>query len=250
VSDLASILEFAVGTARQAGELTRHYFQTDFQIDIKADSSPVTIADRESEQLMRRLIAEKYPTHSILGEEYGETNPGSSHRWILDPIDGTFSFVRGVPLYGVMMGLEIEGQAVLGVVNFPALGEIVYAAQGQGCFLNGKPTHVSTVSQLSDALVVSGNVPKGADGPFWRIHQQAKAFRGWSDCYAHTLVATGRAEIALDPEMNLWDNAALLPILLEAGGTFTDYQGQTTIYGESAISTNGLLFEQVMALIK
>jgi len=250
VSDLASILEFAVGTARQAGELTRHYFQTDFQIDIKADSSPVTIADRESEQLMRRLIAEKYPTHSILGEEYGETNPGSSHRWILDPIDGTFSFVRGVPLYGVMMGLEIEGQAVLGVVNFPALGEIVYAAQGQGCFLNGKPTHVSTVSQLSDALVVSGNVPKGADGPFWRIYQQAKAFRGWSDCYAHTLVATGRAEIALDPEMNLWDNAALLPILLEAGGTFTDYQGQTTIYGESAISTNGLLFEQVMALIK
>jgi histidinol phosphatase-like enzyme (inositol monophosphatase family) len=247
---LQEILDFAVAAARQAGDITTHYFQTALQIDTKADDSPVTVADRESEQLLRRLIMEKYPDHGILGEEFGEVNPNSSYRWILDPIDGTFSFIHGVPLYGVMVGLELEGEAVLGVINMPAAREIVYAAKGLGCYFNGKPTHVSAVKELNQALLVAGNTPDQPEGPFWRVRQQVKAFRGWGDCYAHMLVATGRAEIMLDPELAIWDCGALLPILQEAGGTFTSYSGEYTIHGKSGISTNGWLFEQVMELVK
>ena len=250
MQNLKRILEFAVWASKQAGDITSHYFKTNLEIETKADTSPVTIADRESEKMLRRLIKDRFPDHGILGEEFGEINAGASYRWILDPIDGTVSFIHGVPLYGVMMGLEIEGEAVLGVVNMPAINEIVYAAKGLGCFFNGRLTKVSEVKRLDEAMLLAGNIPATPDDSFWRVRQRVKNFRGWGDCYAHMLVATGRAEIMLDPELSIWDCAALLPILREAGGTFTDYKGVATIYGQCGISTNGWLFEQVMELIK
>ncbi|RRR65366.1 MAG: histidinol-phosphatase [Candidatus Viridilinea halotolerans] len=253
-NDLPQLLAFAHHLAWQAGKITLRYFQSGVAVEQKADASPVTIADREAEAFLRTTIMAHYPDHAILGEEEGLSGgTAATYRWILDPIDGTKTFVRGVPLYGVMIGLLREGEPVLGVVNMPALGEIVYAAQGHGCWWNGRPCRVSNVASLRESLVVAtiahGYERYGKQAAFERIMAAAGLFRTWGDCYGHLLVATGRAEVALDPIMSIWDAAALLPILREAGGTFTDWQGVTTIEHEEGISTNGLVQDELLELI-
>lgn len=252
-SELKSILDFAVEIAGHAGAITNRHFKGSFVAERKADNSFVTVADREAERYLRESIARTFPDDAILGEEEGE-NPGrSNRRWILDPIDGTYSFVHGVPLYGVLIGLEVDGEAVLGVVNLPALGELIYAARGLGCFWNAATARVSTTKLLADALLLATDFGTCAQSGFGRaaeiLQQQVHARRTWGDAYGHVLVATGRADIMLDPIMNVWDCAPLLPILEEAGGTFTDWRGQRTIHGGNAISTNGVLFESVIAVI-
>jgi histidinol-phosphatase len=214
----------------------------------------VTIADREAETYLRNRIRRVFPDDSILGEEEGEQSGSSNRRWILDPIDGTYSFVHGVPLYGVLIGLELDGEPVLGVVNLPALGEMVYAAQGLGCFWNEEVARVSPTTTLEQALLLAsdfGVCEQYGYGPAAdSLQRQVHARRTWGDAYGHVLVATGRADIMLDPVMNVWDCAALLPILEEAGGTFTDWNGRRTIYGGNAISTNGSLFDPVMEVVR
>lgn len=249
---LRELLDFASDLAWQAGRITLEYFQTGVVAETKADASPVTIADRRSEEFLRRAIGERFPQHGILGEEYGETNPGSSYRWILDPIDGTKSFVRGAPLYGVLIGLEREGQPVLGVVNIPALNELVAAADGLGCYSNGRRARVSSCDRLDEALLLSTDVTSfkaEREAAFQLLLAQAKLHRTWGDCYAYVMVATGRAEIALDPQMNVWDCAPLLTIIAEAGGKFTDWRGNATIHGGDAIATNGILHDHVMQIV-
>src|SRR6267142_2209415 len=152
---LKQLLDFAVDIAREAGKITWRHHQGPFVAERKADNSFVTIADREAEAYLRTRIEEAFPEDSILGEEEGEQSGSSNRRWILDPIDGTYSFVHGVPLYGVLIGLEIDGEPALGVVNLPALGEHVSAAHGLGCFWNGEPARVSTTSTLDQALLLS-----------------------------------------------------------------------------------------------
>ncbi|MFV9503063.1 MAG: histidinol-phosphatase [Oscillochloridaceae bacterium umkhey_bin13] len=255
MSELRELLDFAHQLAWQAGKLTLRYFQGELAVDQKADASPVTIADREAEAWMRATISARYPTHAILGEESGLSGgDNATYRWILDPIDGTKTFVRGVPLYGVMVGLLREGEPVLGVVNMPALNEVVYAAQGQGCFWNGRPCQVSNTTSLKQSLVVAtiahGYEAYGKDAALARLLADCGLFRTWGDCYGHLLVATGRAEVALDPIMSIWDAAALLPILHEAGGSFSDWHGNPTIEAAEAISTNGLVLEEVLACIR
>jgi histidinol-phosphatase len=249
-----TFLDFAMDAAWQAGQRTLAHFQTGVAVEQKADSSPVTIADRSAEELLRRLIESRFPDHAIVGEEFGETDRDSTYRWIVDPIDGTQSFIRGVPLYGVLIGLEIGGEMVVGVAHFPGLLEMVAAARGEGCRWNGRPAHVSNVSRLDQALVVysacADFAPYGRAEAWARLQRATHIQRGWGDCYGHCLVATGRAEVMLDPIMNTWDCAALLPILQEAGGTFTDWDGNATIYNRNAFSTNGVLFDQVMAITK
>jgi myo-inositol-1(or 4)-monophosphatase len=243
-------LDFATEIAFRAGRQALSYFQTGVEADRKEDLSPVTIADRAGEELLRRLIHERFPGHAVMGEEMGASGD-SRHRWILDPIDGTRSFVRGVPLFGVLVALEIEGEPVVGVCYLPALDEMVAAGRGEGCRWNGRPARVSSVSSLENALVSLTEPATLSDmhPGFWeRLKKKAGAIRGYSDCYGHVLVATGRAEVMLDPVMNVWDNAAFLPILEEAGGTFTDWSGRRTIDGGSAISTNGVLRDAVLAL--
>jgi histidinol phosphatase-like enzyme (inositol monophosphatase family) len=253
-SELEGLLDFAVGLARGAGEITLRYFRRSYSSEHKADGSPVTQADREAERFIRARIEEAFPHDSVLGEEEATRTGTSGRQWIIDPIDGTYSFVHGVPLYGVLIGLEIAGESRLGVVNLPALGELVCAARGLGCFWNDKPARVSTVSTLEDALLLStdfGTCERyGFGAPARRLERRAGARRTWGDCYGHILVATGRAEVMLDPVMNVWDCAPLLSILEEAGGTFTDWQGRKTIHGGNAISTNGLLLETVFEVIK
>ena len=253
-SETASLLDFAVRVSREAGAITLGYFKGSLQPERKADNSLVTIADREVETYLRATIEQAFPDDAILGEEQGEKSGTSGRRWVIDPIDGTYSFVHGVPFYGVLIALEIDGQPVLGVVNLPALKEIVYAARGLGCFWNSDPAHVSATQSLSKALLLAtdfGSCEEGGFGPaMTTLQQKVEARRSWGDCYGHILVATGRADVMLDPVMNIWDCAALMPIIEEAGGTFTDWQGRKTIYGGNAISTNGLLFEEVMKSIR
>lgn len=249
MEDLAEITE-------AAGKITLQYFRSEsLAVEMKSDLSPVTIADRETEKWIREEIGRRFPGDQVIGEEFGE-GPGTTgaRRWIVDPIDGTKSFVHGVPLYGVMIGVEVDGEIVAGAVGTPALGELVVAELGRGCFLNGRPCKVSSVSDLSKALLLTTDVrshaEKGKNESFERVHSRCRLLRTWGDCYGHLMVATGRAEVMLDPEMSPWDCAALMPILLEAGGTFTDYAGKQTVYGADAFSTNSLLYEEVLALLQ
>jgi histidinol-phosphatase len=247
---LSELLEFAADAAWNAGRATLAHFQTGVAVDIKVDDSPVTVADRTAERLLRDLIAARYPEHAILGEEFGGEAADSEFRWVVDPIDGTRSFIRGVPLYGVLVALEIRGVPRVGVAHFPALNETVAAAEGLGCWWNSRRARVSAIAMLDGAAVGYSDSRMLHDrmGDQWPAFQHATSVqRGWGDCYGHCLVATGRLDIMLDPVMNPWDCSALIPILREAGGTFTDWTGAMTTEGGDAFSTNGHLFEAVRA---
>jgi myo-inositol-1(or 4)-monophosphatase len=252
---LQAYLEFAQETAYLAGRLTLGYFQTGVHFDFKADDTPVTIADRKAEELIRGRIEKRYPKHAIVGEEYGgnETHE-ASQRWFIDPIDGTKSFMRGVPLYSVLMSLEVEGEIKIGVAYFPALDEMVAAARDAGCWWNGRRAKVSDVTSLNRAVVAfsdAANFSKFKREKAWERIKQATYFRGgWGDAYGHMLVATGRAELMLDPIMNAWDCAPFPPILEEAGGYFGDWEGNATIYGLEALSTSRTLLPEVLAVIQ
>jgi histidinol-phosphatase len=255
---LTSRLELALSAAREAGEITLRYFRRDnFQVERKADDSPVTVADREAEQHLRQRLAAAFPEDGILGEELGEQAGSSGYRWILDPIDGTKSFIHGVPLYGTLIGVEHDRRSVVGVINVPVLDERVYAAAGQGAWYQAgdappRRAKVSAVATLAEGLFLTSEVEGfrivNRFDVFERLQAAAWLTRTWGDCYGYLLVATGRAEAMVDPRMHVWDAAALQPILEEAGGTFTDWQGQETIYTGNAVATNGHVAEEVLAV--
>lgn len=246
-------LDFAAEVARHAGGITLGYFQSGVEADLKEDESPVTIADREAEQEIRRLIGQAYPDDGILGEEFGRQEGSSGRVWIVDPIDGTKTFVQGVPLYGVLIGLDSAEGVLAGAAYLPALDEMVCAARGEGCWWNGQRSQVSPVSSLSAACACytserSFDAQNRGDIRD-RVAAATRLWRGWGDCYGHILVATGRAEAMFDPVMNPWDCAPFEVIMAEAGGTFTDWGGEPTIHGADAVSTNGHVYEEVMSFI-
>lgn len=256
--ELRDHLDFAVQTAYEAGRLTLGYFRTRAaRPELKDDDTPVTAADREAERLMRARINEKYPGHAVVGEEYGgaeEGGAGESVRWILDPIDGTKAFVRGIPLYAVLIGLEIDGRCEAGAAYFPALDEMLHAATGEGCYLNGRKVRVAETETLADGVVTFTDAKSfweyGRAAEWQRILSAAGGARGWSDAYGHALVATGRADLMLDPAFNPWDGGPFPPILREAGGYFGDWSGNETIYAGEAISTTRTLLPEVLGLIE
>lgn len=244
----SEFLEFAVESAWVAGRSTLAHFRTELAVERKADQSPVTIADRAAETILRDRIASRFPDHAILGEEYGPAGSHDRYRWVIDPIDGTQSFIRGVPFYGVLVGLEVDGVPAVGVCHFPALGETFAASTGGGCWLNGRRTRVSAVDRLADAAVGYSDTRllSRRMGEGWpRLQRATWVQRGWGDCYGHCLVASGRLDVMLDPAMNPWDCCALVPILTEAGGRFTDWTGASRIDGGDAFSTNGRLHDEV-----
>ena len=250
---LKEYLTFATDLAREAGKITLKYFRGRLDVEQKSDASPVTIADRETEQFIRSAIRARYPAHGILGEEFGEENLGAPWRWVIDPIDGTRSFVHGVPLYTVLLALEHDGEPKLGVIYNPPQDEMVAAAEGQGCTYNGAPCHVSGVSELGQAWMHASDYaelvrlrPKFSAELLARVGHA----RTWGDAYGYMMVANGRADVMLDPVMSHWDLACLKPIIQEAGGTFTDLDGNDGAHAEHTLATNGLLHEQVLNLAR
>ena len=252
---LQEYLDFATDTAYQAGQLTLGYFRQGVDADFKDDDTPVTIADRKAEVLIRHRIEKKYPDHAMLGEEYGsKENDNPAYRWIIDPIDGTKSFIRGVPLYGVLIGLEVEGKIEVGVAYFPALDEIVYAASGTGCYCNGRRVYVSKTTDLDRSFVSFTDVvsfEQYGRSQAWDRIKAATYYRvGWSDAYGHALVATGRLELMMDPIVNPWDCGPFPVLLREAGGYFGTWAGEETIYGNEALSTSRILLPEILRLVK
>lgn len=247
-----NLLEVAVNAAYLAGKRTLAYFNAGVEVEIKKDETPVTRADREAEELIRKVIGKHFPSHAILGEEYGSTAGDAKYRWIVDPIDGTKSFIRGVPLYGTLIGVEVDGIPTVGVIYVPALDEMVYAANGHGAFWNGRKAQVSKVSSLADASLLCSDEKMSRDrsDAFANLVSKTKFSRSWGDCYGYVLVATGRAEIMLDPVMNPWDCGPCVPILQEAGGNCTDWKGKTTIHGGELVATNAALHQQVIEILK
>lgn len=268
MNEIQQRLEFAVAIAREAGEFTLKYFRSSgLEVENKGDGSPVTIADKGAEELLRARIGEQFPHDAILGEEFGDKPGTTAFQWVLDPIDGTKSFVQGIPLYTNLVAVlqkpadapaETPGKAVIGVVNTPAAGEMVYAGVGSGCWYccgdtEPVPTRVSGVSDMEKAVLLTTDVGRFADArdadsmaDYLKLHQEARLARTWGDAYGYLLVATGRAEVMIDPVVSLWDIAPLLPILEEAGGRFTDWQGKATVHSGEAIATNGALHERIL----
>ena len=252
--EVGQLRALAEELALEAGAVTLEYFGATVDYEEKGDGSPVTIADQKAEQLIRTRLETLHPDHSILGEEYGESNPGARVRWILDPIDGTRSFMRGVPLYGVLIGVEIEGESAVGVAHYPPLDEILSAGVGLGCTWNGNPCQVSSVRTVAESVICTTDVERLLGGPHadgWRTLQQRCSFsRTWGDCYGHALVATGRIEAQVDPIMAPWDAGPFLTITTEAGGRFTTVQGDSTVHGGSGISTNGHIHDDVLETLR
>lgn len=252
-------LEYAVEIAREAGKLTLEYFNhPNLVVERKNDRTPVTVADRGAELLLRERIAERFADDAILGEEFPEKEGDSGFRWILDPIDGTKSFIHGVPIYSTLIGVEQDGEPVLGVIRLPALDETVWAMRGEGAwhesprFKTPQRTQVSPCQKLEEGLFLTSSVTAfenmGRDGALREISRKMLLTRTWGDAYGYYLVATGRAEVMIDPILSLWDAAPLLTILTEAGGRFSDWQGSPTINGEEAVASNGLLHDEIMAI--
>lgn len=257
--DLQTRLDFALRVAREASALILRYYQhPELAVELKADESPVTAADRGAEELIRQRLTVAFPDDGVLGEELPEKPGTSGFRWILDPVDGTKSFVHGVPLFGTLIGVECDRACVVGVCRFPALDEVVYAATGQGAWWQkgSEPpqrARVSSVTELKEALFCQTNFLRWEAVGRWEamlaLLRSVGLARGWGDCYGHILVATGRAEVMVDPSLNPWDAAALVPILLEAGGCFVDWTGETTIYGGNGISVVPALKSQVLKIL-
>ncbi len=258
--EMTSRLDLALQIAREAGQITLEYFRReDLEVERKSDNTPVTAADRRAEEHLRCRIAAAYARDAIVGEELTDRPGNSPFRWIIDPIDGTKAFIHGVPLYGTLVGIEHQGEPVAGVIHLPALDECVYAARGGGAwYLQGqkpkRPARVSRQAPLSQSLFVTSEVASFDQierrDVYDRLQSAARLSRTWGDCYGYLLVATGRAEVMVDPVVSLWDLAPLLPILEEAGGTFTDWQGRRTIHSGQAIATNGLVLDEVLAIVQ
>lgn len=241
----ARLLEAAAELARLTGATALKHYRTTLAVERKGDGSPVTIADREAERAAREWIAKRFPADGILGEEFGEARGRSGRTWVLDPVDGTKTFVRGVPLWGSLVAL-VEGDTVLaGAASYPALDEHLAAAPGDGCWHDGVKCRVSAVHQISDATVLTSEVARFATPERRRswesLAEAALISRTWGDCYGYLLVATGRAEVMVDIGVHSWDIACFLPIIREAGGVITDLDGRASGMIETAIATNSAL---------
>jgi histidinol phosphatase-like enzyme (inositol monophosphatase family) len=252
-------LEMAWKVACQAGEVTRSYFRSDrFQIERKNDRTPVTTADRQAELTARQMISDAFPADGILGEEYGEQPGQSEYRWIIDPIDGTKSFICGVPLYSTLLGLMRGDEPVAGIIAIPVLQEAAFGVHGGGCwYVEGnsswKPARVSSVGQLRDGLFVSSQVDsferRGAQAAYQKLQSTASITRTWGDGYGYLLVATGRAEAMVDPIVSPWDVAAIEPVVVEAGGRCTSWSGPFNLHAGELVGTNGHVHPEVLQLL-
>jgi histidinol phosphatase-like enzyme (inositol monophosphatase family) len=239
MDDLKEYTLFAQNLAEISARIIRGHFRTNIAIDTKSDQSPVTIADKKAEELMREVIMKTFPEHGIIGEEFGIHNENAEYQWILDPIDGTKSFICGALTFGTLIALTKNGKPVLGVINQPVLKECLIG-DNETAKLNGVAVKVRNRTILSDSVLLTTdhlNIQKYQDiEKFNTLIHQVKLYRNWGDCYGYYLVATGYADIMIDPIMSVWDSMALIPVIQGAGGTITDYQGKDPAAGKSIIA--------------
>ena len=245
IDNAQAYMDAVAEVARIAGDVAKSYFGKNPETRIKADGTPVSVADVNAEHAAREWIEHRFPDDGILGEELPVARPDATRRWILDPIDGTYTFLQSVPLWGTLVAVAEGESVVAGAAYFPALDEIIFAAPGQGCWWNGLRARVSTVERLADARLLTSDarfLRDAARRERWtRLQNGVRAMRTWGDCYGYLLLATGRADIMVDEVMSDWDGAALLPIIVEAGGVYTDWRGRATAFGGDAIATNANL---------
>jgi myo-inositol-1(or 4)-monophosphatase len=244
---------FTKHLAELSGDVIKKYFRTKASVDIKNDNSPVTIADKKAEEAMRELIMKEYPAHGIIGEEFGEHQPNADYKWVLDPIDGTKSFICGTVNFGTLIALLKNGEPILGVFNQPILNEYLIG-DNFSAKLNGSVVQMRDCEKLSDAVLLTTdylNIEKYQDiSKFNQLIRKVHFFRGWGDCYGYYLLATGFADIMIDPIMSFWDIAAIVPIINGAGGIITDYHGNDPMKGNSIIASASNIHSQVIAELK
>jgi histidinol phosphatase-like enzyme (inositol monophosphatase family) len=250
--DLEPYREFMFELAEVSGNFIRPYFgKVDLEVELKADRTPVTAADRGAEKLMRDLIRESFPQHGMIGEEFGPDRPDAEFVWVLDPIDGTKSFASGVPLFGTLIGLLHRGQPVLGCIHQPVLDQLL-VGDNESATLNGRPVRVRAARPLAEAtLLTSDPVAASAVAGFQKLAAQAALVRTWGDCYGYLLVATGFADVMFDPAMHPWDIAALVPVVRGAGGVITDAKGAAPYPAASIVaSANPELHREVLRALR
>ena len=245
--------ETALDLARRAGQVALRYFTGSFTVEWKGDHSPVTVADRETELLLRAGLAQAFPGDGFLGEEFGDAAGTSGYRWIIDPIDGTRSFVRGIPLWAVLVGLEYQGEQIAGIAHAPALNETHHALRGHGAYRDDRRIHVSAEADLSRALVfysgVSWFVKAGREANFLELVRHTDRQRGYGDYYGFVLVAQGSGEVMVEHGVHSWDVAAIRPIIEEAGGRFSTWDGTPDIHRPDVVVSNGKLHDAVLAVL-
>jgi myo-inositol-1(or 4)-monophosphatase len=239
--DLTPYRTFLTELAVESGEFIRPYFANPaLAVEIKSDDSPVTAADKGAEQLLRTMIAKKFPAHGVIGEEFGEDRPGAEFVWVLDPIDGTKAFITGVPLWGTLIALLHKGQPVLGAIHQPILQQLMIG-DNTTTTLNDRPVRVRSCTRIEDATLLTSdpfNPGKYQNGAAYdAFAKRARLVRTWADCYGYLLLSAGFADIAVDPIMNLWDLAAVVPVVRGAGGVITDWQGGDPMKGTSVVAT-------------
>jgi histidinol-phosphatase len=248
------VLSTAIDAAKAAGEIALHYFRTNLTVETKADRTPVTRADRECEATIVEVLSRRFPDHGFLGEEMGEHAGKMNVRWIIDPIDGTKNFIRGIPFFATLIALEEAGEVTTGVMYAPAINDLLYAQKGQGAFANGRQVHVSAVTDLSDAMLIHGGLKDLKVRPCWqsflRLVDATARQRGFGDALGHSVVICGHAEVALEPEIKPWDVAATKIIVTEAGGRFSDFAGSPSIYTGNAVISNGRVHEAVVKILR
>lgn len=250
-----ALLEAAKEIARIGGDVTKTYFNQGIDIEFKKDASPVTIADQEAEKAMRAEIEQRFPDHGILGEEFGIVREDADIQWILDPIDGTKSFIHGVPLYTTLIGVLVKGEPTVGIIYQPILNELCAAAVDLGCTLNDSPCRVRECDSIENASMMITELKyihsEGYKEAHLKLADSVRYHRTWGDAYGHMMVATGRADIMFDPILHLWDAAALHPIIREAGGWFGAVDGnQALIDKASGVSCHPKLKEKVLSYFK
>jgi histidinol phosphatase-like enzyme (inositol monophosphatase family) len=245
-------LEVAIRAAREAGAVALRYFRTGLTVERKHDRSPVTIADREAEQRAIAVLHEAFPDYGVLGEEFGEQG-GTAVRWIIDPIDGTKSFIRGIPFFATLIALEEDGEITTGAVYAPAVDDLLYAQKGAGAFDRHGRLQVSTVDSVAKSMLVFGGASALREAGYWTAYEQlvdrTARQRSYGDYFGYTFVARGQAEATIDVDLKPWDLAAMKIIIEEAGGRFSDFTGAATAFGGTAIASNGRVHDEIRAVL-
>lgn len=244
-------LSVAKEAALAAADIICHYYQGDFKTELKEDQSPVTVADVESERVIRDILCHAFPNYGFYGEETGSSDLEADYIWLVDPIDGTKSFVRGYPFFSTQIALMHRGELIVGVSSAPLFEEIAWASKGQGAYLNEKPVSVSTITRLQDATLSIGNVATLARGEDWKklggLITRVSRIRGYGDFYHYHLLASGKIDVVIESDVNILDIAALAVIVQEAGGSFAQLDGQPiSLETTSVLASNGCFGQDIL----